>query len=475
MLSRRLRKIALSALLAGTLAPCALANELDDLVDWLDRPAAANAAGRSGAFAADHGANAEDAFADEGPFGLPGHEGFAPDAADGFWGGPSPPYCRACQIPGWSVAPDSTDGGCVSPTWFAAVDYLALNRTSARRVDLSGIVSTFAVVSNTVVPVTRVMMSTRDLDFGFASGARFTLGRFIGTDFLKRVHSWELTYYGFFNYATDYFTTQGSTFFSSSLIQTGNLFSFFGPPGGYQLATQNASVGGFNGATFQSASYSSNFNNLEWNYRVRRTLGRDSLVAQPDGGWKRQCTTGCTPSFLFGLRYASIVEDFAFHSEGLHVRSVNVNQTAVPIESVNARGDYTVHTTNDMFGPQIGGDLVQQFCRFNFGVSGKFALLSNWISQRSLITANDLSTTVNPTSAFGASGQHVAQLWELGFKGNWHARENLNVRVGYDFIFLNQLAQAPQNLIGQLNNPPVVRNNGHTTFHGPSAGLELFW
>jgi hypothetical protein len=395
------------------------------------------------------------------PYVLQGMYGIDPIALDED---ETPPYCRSCARPGCGAnGCGSCGGGCTRPTWFAEADYVALKRSSAKRINLTGTVTT-EVIGNQIVTFHTVNMSTKDLDFKFEPGTRLTIGRFLGTDYFKRVHSLEFSFLGFFNYSARHSVSGPDVTvpFGTGAIRVGNFVSFF-----------PNTVGGFSGSDFQSQEYSSNFNNYELNYRVRRSLRRDSLVAVPGGGWQRRCTPGFTPSFLFGLRHVSITEDFGYHSMG--IREV-FNALGQVVSNDTARGDYLIHTTNNLFGFQIGGDLVQQYCQFNVGLRGKTGLYGNWATQRSVVTSSDsIAGTVLPNTTLSNRREHSAVITEFGFVGNWHARANMNLRAAYDFMWIVSLANAPLQLTPNPTGPPPLAHGGITFFQGWTLGFEYFW
>jgi hypothetical protein len=378
----------------------------------------------------------------------------------------APAYCRSCNRPGCGpMGCGPCGGGCLQPTWFVGADFVYLDRDTAREANLSGY-NRVIVVNNVPVPIPTKRMTTQNVGFGFEPGLRFTVGRYMGVDFLKRVHSLEFSYFGQFHYSGGaHVTGQTVTQFNilgQPLFSIGDLFSFF-----------PQSTSGFTGANFQSATYSSKMNSFELNWRVRRPLGRDSLVAKPDNSWWRRCTTGATPSFLLGVRYLSIPEEFGFFSQGPRIF---YDGTGQPVESSTASGSYLIRSTNDMFGFQVGGDLVQQFSRFNVGFRGKAGLYSNWVTQSSVVSASeDPLFAVNPSRAFGAQGQHAAFVGEIGFNGTYHLRQNFDLKLGYDFMWVARIANAPLQIQRQIGSEPRVNINGGTLFQGLSAGVELFW
>lgn len=379
----------------------------------------------------------------------------------------APAYCKSCSRPGCGpMGCGPCGGGCVTPTWFAGVEFTGLHRDSARRFSLGGYNEPL-VINDQVILIPVSVLSTKDLDFNLEPGMRLTVGRYLGTDFLKRVHSLEFEYYGLFHYsasahATGELQTQ-TNIFGLPVFSVGSLFSFF--PQGTQA---------FTGATVQTAEYSSDFNNWEMNWRVRRPLGRDSLVARPDNSWYRRCTTGLTPSLLMGFRALSVNEQFGFYTQGPRILYNAIGQ---PVFSEDVSGSYRVRSTNNLFGFQIGGDIVQQFCKFNFGMKVKTGLYSNWSTQTSVVQASEdfIFNDFDPSRAFAAKGQHISFVGDVGFFGNYHVSQNMNLRVGYDMLWVTRLALAPLQIQRQIDSPPRVNVNGGTFFQGVTAGVEFFW
>ena len=102
----------------------------------------------------------------------------------------------------------------------------------------------------------------------FTPGADVTLGFELGRDDKNRDHTFELTYFGGFDWRGD------STLVSQTLRGI--------------VVPENLTLPGFNGAERFMTTYESKLNSVEINYRISERLGRDQMVLDPDGSWTRQ-------------------------------------------------------------------------------------------------------------------------------------------------------------------------------------------
>ena len=262
----------------------------------------------------------------------------------------------------------------------------------------------------------------------------------------------------------------------------------------------------FNQGLRHSMSYSSTMNNFEFSARLRPRGRADRLVLDPSGKWRRECQPGNYLSFLFGMRATSINEAFQFLSTGpltiVQYRYpdneyVDPNDPqADPVteyvvigqESVDTRGDYSVRTHNDLFGLQVGVDLIYRKCKWRYGFKAKAGPYVNFADQFSHITApgftvpklypddpDEEDVVVQPVDErLRARKNAVSLLAEVGFVGEYRIRPNMNVRAAYDFMWVTGLALAPEQL--QFRGfSDVVNTNGHIFSHGMTLTAEWMW
>lgn len=137
--------------------------------------------------------------------------------------------------------------------------------------------------------------------------------------------------------------------------------------------------------------------------------------------------------------------------------------------------DITVNTGNDMYGVQLGTSAHFLLHRlFYLDFEGKIALCENFVEQNTSFVQNGGAalTTANAVS-------RTALLGELSLCGTFQFRPNVAIRAGYQAIFVNGLALAPQNIptdtFALTNGVGQFRDDGEMVYHGPTLGLVGTW
>ena len=358
-------------------------------------------------------------------------------------------------------------GVCCPPTWYWEENLRVLNRSRVRGISLSR--AQVDIPTNPVNPAvlyqstTIELMTNRSLSFDIAAGYDTTIGHYLGRDAENRDQFVEFTFWGMnvWNESRQVNALR-STFTNGVDTYTyGDLFSSF-----------PSEVGGFNRVETHYASYSSDINNFELNVRIRPRGRSDRLVLKPSGKWQRECQPGKTLSYLIGFRYLSLDETFGFHGRGRFTDNGVTNPVS---------GDYDIRTHNDIFGPQIGADLMFHQCRYSYGVQTKLAPLVNFSDQFSTIVT-DASGDTLPTSTYGdindiryAKKDDCSLVGEVSILGNYRIRHNLVVHAGYHFVWITGLALAGEQIQFQPNAAAQLNDNGHVFYHGISGGLEWIW
>jgi len=259
----------------------------------------------------------------------------------------------------------------------------------------------------------------------------------------------------------------------------------------------------FNNVLQHTMAYTSTANDFELNARLRPRGRADRLVLDPNGKWRRECQPGNYMSYLFGLRVMSIDEAFHFGSNGTttsfryaepeEVQDPN-NPQADPITTYevleqfdnDVRGDYDVRTHNDLFGFQIGADLIYRKCRWRYGFKAKAGPYVNFSDQYSRITTDEVTLPgIFPDDAdqtFAAQNiprrgrkNSIALLAEVGFVGEYRIRPNMNLRAAYDFMWITGLALAPEQMQFRPDPTSAVNTNGHIFSHGITLTAEWMW
>jgi hypothetical protein len=332
--------------------------------------------------------------------------------------------------------------------WYFAGDAILWHRSTPPK-------QSFSVVrAPTALGVLNVVALESEVPgFQYEPGMRITAGRYLGRDNRNRDHSWEFTYLGLTDWETAAAVTIDRNIFPDA-------FLFFVPnPSGNLTA--------FNFALSHSYTYSSDLNSFELNRKLRFRLGRDRLILNPDGEWQRECTPGWTPSFFGGVRVLNVDENFAFVSLG-----TNANGNSAPAQE-NAR--YEIKTNNDLVGLQIGAELFEQHCNWSFGVRGKLGGLVNFAGQQSFLQITSVQNPVDFPEFREASDTQLSFMAELGIVASYHFKPNVALRASYDFMYLQGLALAPQQIQMNFAAPPKLVSGSHIFYDGASVGLEIVW
>jgi hypothetical protein len=269
---------------------------------------------------------------------------------------------------------------------------------------------------------------------GKDAGVRTTLGRFLFRDDHNRDHTAEFTAYGGGDWVNDC---------AISSAADNNLFTPFRVSG-----SQNRD---FSGSSFQRLLYSSRFNNFELNYRVKRRLGRDQMVMDPNGCWRRMAANGWNRNFLAGIRYLELSEIVDWRAED--------------IVDTGTDGRYLVTTRNDLIGVQFGGGLNYETGRWNLGTSSKLGLFVNDADSRSQLTFTD---GVDNFDRFSTEDE-MSFLMEWSLLGRWHLAPGCSLRCSLEILYFESVALAPD----QINFLPVytkITATGDPVYLGGAVG-----
>lgn len=294
----------------------------------------------------------------------------------------------------------------------------------------------------------RVSYTTYAQPFGVAPGARATIGKSLGRDYLDRDRSIEFVYYG------------GMTY---------NEVSSWNGVGGNTLFTPlDLAAPGFNFAGTYTSTFNSDFNSYEWNYKLRRRLGRDKVVMSPDGRWTKHAERGWLPAIIIGPRLVNVNEDFAMLSSRPGVPSTDFN------------GRYVINTANWLLGLNLGGELISQNEFYYWGLRGRAA------PSLAFASTNQLAVGVNTTGVPAGGATSLAfsdaeTTTGAGFVGDltllagWNVTPNFAFQVGYDFLWVAGMATATRqfNLDNRDNN--AIDTGGQTFYNGLSFGFNGSW
>jgi hypothetical protein len=314
--------------------------------------------------------------------------------------------------------------------WYAEADVIMLHRIWQRSDVL------LAFENN---QATNRLMFLQASHPGADAGVRTTLGRFLFRDDNNRDHTLEFTAFSFGEFTSDV---------SIGSLTANNLFV----PS--DIAGNNPT---FNQSSEQRAIYSSRLNSFELNYHLKRRLGRDQMVMDPNGSWRRESAKGFNRDFIAGFRYLELRETF--------------NWTAEDVVTNGNNGQYFISTDNDLFGFQMGEGIEYATGRWSLGLNGRMGLFINDADayQRLNFTSDDdddyeRSDTEDEFSWMGEA--HVT--------GKYHLTPNTSLRCGLDVFVIDSLALAPRqaNFIDVQNN---IETGGNPWYLGGSLGFECYW
>ncbi len=298
---------------------------------------------------------------------------------------------------------------------------------------------------------TRPMLASQSVAPTYEPGVRLTLGRMLGQDNVNRDHSVEFGFLGL---------TEYSERATLSAVEARGLETALAPGAEYRFGTGvvNSSFTGFSETSVQTLQYDSDFNSGEMNFRIAGRPMRDRLMLQPNGNWVRHGATSQLKTFLFGARYVGINDRMLY--------------TAFEDPDRNTlSGELEVETSNHMFGMQIGGELMENYTNWSWGIRFKAAGMYNFADRNSrlLQTAEDLGTR---TEALDRN--NLAPLLDGGIVASYQLRPNISLRASYDMMYITGIANAIEN--ARLGDTfPKFEVTGDAFYHGLSVGLETLW
>jgi hypothetical protein len=311
-------------------------------------------------------------------------------------------------------------------TFYAVADGLALQRLPQRNVDLVTLDGGTAAV---------VALSTGDFNYDFQGAGRLLVGCTLGDCFQVEALYMRTT--------SSEDTESLRDTFPNALGGAGNMFTPFGNFGFLPIT-------GVDYMNFAQIRYTSSLQEAELNLR--------RAVPMPEGR--------LTASVLIGVRYAGLPEEFDFNTS-----------TAVP--APGAINNFRVDTNNEMVGPQVGALLefyVDNRWWLNFEIKG--AVMNNRAKTTTFYeNVNGAGVVTDFTNS--AQENHTAFAEDISLTLVYHWSPHLTTRLGYQAVFMQGLALAPENLGTDLailqQGPAQLNHSGNVIYQGPVAGLTLAW
>ena len=269
------------------------------------------------------------------------------------------------------------------------------------------------------------LLSTTDLGFDAEPGVRATLG--IRRAPCCQCSDWEFTYLGAFDW-----NAASSVSGTDSLALPGDL--------GFV-------VNGFTLAESITTQYGSQLHSVEANC-IKRVC--------------EHCCCSCYKrvDWFAGFRYLSWDEDLGLLGNNQGVADAN----------------YTVDTTNNLYGAQIGSRIRSYRGCWGWELTGKAGLFANDASQRQLIV-DELGVNDFMLRNASGNGSGTAFVGELGLSTLVRLSDSCGFRGGYNLLWVQGLALAPDQLdfTDTASSGTGLHRSGGSLLHGFSVGLELGW
>ena len=263
-------------------------------------------------------------------------------------------------------------------------------------------------------------------EFDFDASWRFTLGQ--RSDMSQ---GRELSYFG----------TSGIQASQETVSADNNLNALFTPAGGLFPADLSA----FSGASEHIQTKETDLHSVELN-RVR-------------WGWD------VVKSFV-GLRYIYLADDFQ------HDSTAPILDPFGTPTGLTETGQFRIDTNNHLFGGHIGAELFYDI-GYRFSLSGvsKFGVYVN-VNEVDNFLEND-GVTLLDTEDNSAT---ISTTYDLQFLAHYQIRQTARVRVGYNALFLGNVATVADNFTPFVS--PFTgfdgSDNDDAFIHGFTFGLEIY-
>jgi hypothetical protein len=300
-----------------------------------------------------------------------------------------------------------------APRWLFSAEAMWLERTDDRDVFLGNTVTNGGPVFITG------QLSSGDEWFPLEAGVKFELGyRINDRDAI------EMTYWGL---------QQWSTSRQINGDPIGESILAFSP-----WTQTDALIGGFD--TSLGYTYKSRVNNVEINERFAGTGGITWSIAG-----------------LWGVRYIQVSDKF----------NLTGTDTATgDFESIDTK------TANNLLGPQIGVEFINDWGKFQLNTVMKAGLFANFASQHYSNLNSSGVVNGDPIGFVPLDLSHsattTAGVFEFSIIGRYQLSKHLWLRGAWNDYFITGLALGPRQL-GRFS------SGGGISLDGPSIGLEAVW
>jgi len=132
----------------------------------------------------------------------------------------------------------------------------------------------------------------------------------------------------------------------------------------------------------------------------------------------------------------------------------------------------SLDAVNSLFGAHLGGELFYDIgYRWSGSVKGSWGVYANF---------NDFDSTNGlgdgPLFSNESNQATISTAAELNFSAHYQIRTDLRFQIGYNLIFVGNVATVADNLVQQVPtlNAIDVTDSDDVLFHGLSLGLEFY-
>ena len=163
-----------------------------------------------------------------------------------------------------------------------------------------------------------------------------------------------------------------------------------------------------------------------------------------------------------GFRYIDLGEELDISAQKTVANSVE-------------NGSYNIHTTNNLFGGQVGARLRNTWGRFGWEATGKVGLFGNAAQETQSVT-DFPNFALRPTVS--SNGGEVAFVGEINISALYRLTDVWNLKAGYNVMWIDGLALAPDQLDFNFAYSPSgnqLQNGGAMFLQGVNVGLEARW
>ena len=176
----------------------------------------------------------------------------------------------------------------------------------------------------------------------------------------------------------------------------------------------------------------------------------------------RDATVCRSLEWFAGFRYIELGSD------------LNITAASFP-PPFTETGAYAIHTTNRLFGGQIGGRVRRTVNHFGFELTGKVGIYGNDADQNQSVV-DFPNFPLRPTTSVQAN--NVAFEGELNLSGIFRINDVWSLKAGYSVMWIEGLALAPDQLDFNIAVSPsgnTLTSDGGMFIHGANVGLEARW